>query len=278
MNDSLFRGRTSPVGRVSLMCGVAACLMVGAWLLAPADAVGGGKTPTAKSIIDKAMDFHGGILRLKRDLPMVRTEESEMIIDGERIPLKTEWQYSPPDKRAFQCVIKIGGLTLSVKQGLVGDKGWVKFGPAPAVDLSTEQVLGQSWEHDNHVRNILNLAYSELFTMSEPKAVRFQEHDCWQIDCTNKKTKQTLSGFFDKATGQVHGDDSERVVATLGDDKTREKAAKFRVTFNSLLDVDGIKMPSAMTILREGTPVVEVRKSKVRFVDSVDPKLFIKPE
>ena len=109
------------------------------------NAAAGGDVPTARSIIDKAIEFHGGLKNLSRDVPIIRTEESEMIMEGDKINVKCEWQYQPPDKRASQAVVKVGSLSLRVTQGLVGGKGWIKVGPALAVDLTPEQVLGLTW-------------------------------------------------------------------------------------------------------------------------------------
>src|SRR5688572_27127400 len=76
------------------------------------DAVAGEGAPSAQSIIDKAIEFHGGRKRLSRDVPIVRTEESEMIMEGGKIAIKCEWQYQPPNKRASHALVKLGSLSL----------------------------------------------------------------------------------------------------------------------------------------------------------------------
>jgi hypothetical protein len=256
------------------------CLPAGPWLCAPAEATADGDAiPSAKSIVDKAIAFHGGLKALGRDLALVRSEESEMVIEGDKVELKCEWQYQPPDKRAFQATVKIGGLQLRILQGIIGEKGWIKVGPALAVDLSPEQVAGLSWEHDNHVRSVQVLAVVEDgYYMTAPRPIRIGERDAWQITFTAKKAKNSVTGFFDKVSGQVIGDEAERIVPTLDPDKTREKAVKFRVLFKSFLNVGGIKMPETMVISHDGRPVVEVLQARVRVVDKLDPKLFTKPK
>ena len=62
-----------------------------------------------------------GWRRISENWPLVRNEESDLIIDGEKVPLKVDWQFQPPDKRAFQTKIKIPrGLSLHVR---IGDRG-----------------------------------------------------------------------------------------------------------------------------------------------------------
>jgi len=235
--------------------------------------------PTAKSIVDKAIDFHGGLKALGRDLALVRNEESEMILEGEKISLQCEWQYQPPDKRAFQAVAKIGSLRLHILQALVGDKGWVKIGPALAVDLSPAQVAGLSWEHSNHVRNVQLLAWVDRdFDMNAPSPISIDKRDAWQITFTAKKNKKKVTVFFDKTSGQVIGDEAEQVLPITRANDTTEKVAKYRVLFKTFTDVDGMKMPETGSVVRDGTPVLEVRKSRVRIVDAIDPKLFVKPK
>jgi hypothetical protein len=261
----------------SLAIGV--CLMAAAWLWTPQGGNGGGeKVPSAQSIIDKAIEFHGGRKALDRDVAITRSEESEMMFEGQKIPMKCDWQYQPPDKRAFQALVKIGGLQLHVQGALDGLKGWMKVGPALAADLSPKQAAGLLFEQMNHVRSVqLLTSAADNFDLGAPKAGRFADRDAWQFTCLSKKTKHELTVFFDKKTGQILGDESERVLPTLGADETREKPATYRVVYKSLVDVDGMKMPETMTILRDGVPVIEVRKAQVRIVDSVDPKLFVKP-
>jgi hypothetical protein len=256
---------------------IGVCLLAGACSDAPIEGSGGNDVPSAQSLVDKAIEFHGGRKALGRNLALVRTEESEIILEGEKVALKCEWQYQPPNKRAFQAVIRVGTLQLRFLQGIVGDKGWAKIGPSLAVDLSPEQVHGLTWEHDNHLRNVQLLMGSDNYDMAAPLPMRVADRDAWQVKLTNKQTKNKVTVFFDKSTGQVIGDESQRVVPTLGSEKTREKASTFRVIFKSFIDVDGMKMPEALTIYNEGAPVVEVRKAQVRIVDKVDPKLFVKP-
>jgi hypothetical protein len=236
-------------------------------------------TPSAESIIEKAAAFHGGFKALGRDVAVVRNEESEMVLEGDKITLKCDWQYQPPNKRAFQATVKIGGLTLRVLYGMAGDKGWMKVGPAPAMDLSPEQLAGMIWEHRSHVRNVQLLAgAAKYFDIGPPRAVRLGDRDVWAITATSKETKLALTAFFDKTTGQVLGNESDRVLPTLGGNSSREKPATYVAVYKTLVDVDGMKMPETMTILRDGTPVVEVRKAQVRVVESIDPKLFEKPK
>ena len=47
---------------------------------------------TAKSVVDKAIEFHGLAKDLGR-LALIRTEESDLILDGEKIPLKCDRQF-----------------------------------------------------------------------------------------------------------------------------------------------------------------------------------------
>jgi hypothetical protein len=234
-------------------------------------------TPTAKSIVDKAIEFHG-LAKNFGKLALIRTEESDLIVDGEKVPLKCEWQFQPPDKRAFQTKVKIGGLSLHVRMGIEGDKGWMKFGPALAVDLSPEQIAGLTWEHKNRVRNIRFLAAIDDYDMKDPSPIRIEDHDAWQIPFVDKKTKKSITVFFDKKTGAVLGDEAEHVILTLGSENTREDPAKFRVLFRDYEDVQGIKMGMKMSIFRNGVPTVEVRKAEVRVVDSIPPETFAKPK
>jgi hypothetical protein len=275
----LSRLRQKPLQRSSGLA-IGVCLIAAAWLTAPADLSGGDKdVPSARDLVIKAIQFHGGFKALSRNVPMIRTEESEMILDGEKIAVKSEWQYQPPDNRAFQAVVKISSLQLKVLVGMNDEKGWTKVGPSLAVDLSPQQLHGLQFEFKNHVRNVQLLTSAEAdYDLSTPKAARFADHDAWVMPATNKKTKNVLSVFFDKTTGQVLGTESERVLPTLGGDETRDKPANVRVIYKSLMDVDGMKMPEAETILRDGKVVLEIRKAQVRIVDKIDLKVFAKPK
>jgi hypothetical protein len=255
-------------------------LLAGVWFGTPVTTSGGGKdVPSAQSIIDKAIEFHGGLKALNRDVAIFRSEESEMLLEGDKVPVTCDWQYQPPDKRAFQALVKIGGLRLSVRGGLDGLKGWVKVGPAVAVDLTPKQAAGLLFEQINHVKNVqLLVSAADHYELGSVKPAKFADRDAWQLHVQSKKTKHGLTVFFDKKTGQILGDESERELPTLGGDGAREKPAVYRVVYKSLVDVDGIKMPETLTILRDGTPIVEVRKTQVRIVDSIDPKLFVKPK
>jgi hypothetical protein len=247
-------------------------------LFLPVDAIaGGGAAPSAKSVIEKAIEFHGGFRSLNNDVPMVRQEESVMTLEGDKIPVTSTWQYQPPDKRAFQAIVKVGSLQLHVRQATIGKKGWAQFGPAPAVDMSPEQAIGMIFEHRNHVRSVklLPTAYQD-FEVGTVSSARFADRDAWKITFTSKNHKGSIDVFFDKSTGQVLGDECERTVPALS--PTHEKPSKFKVEFKSYTDVGGAKMPDTMTIWRDGRPAIEVQKSEIRIVDAVDPKVFDKPK
>jgi hypothetical protein len=162
--------------------------------------------------------------------------------------------------------------------GIEGDKGWMKFGPAMAVDLSPEQVAGLVFEHKNRLRNARFLATVGDYDMSAPSAIRIEDHDAWQIAFADKKTKKSLTVFFDKKTGAILGDEAQHVILTLGSEKAREDPAKFRVLFRDYADVQGVKLGMKMSIFRNGVPTVEVRKAEVRVVDSIPPETFAKPK
>jgi hypothetical protein len=255
------------------------CLLAGAWSDAAIEQSGGNEVPSAQTLVEKAIKFHGGFKALSRNVPLIRTEESEMILDGEKIAVKSEWQYQPPDQRAFQAVVKISSLQLRVLVGMNDEKGWTKTGPSAAADLSPEHLHGLQFEFRNHVRNVQLLTTAQAeFDLGQPRAARFADRDAWQLPATFKKTKNLLNVFFDKTSGQVLGTEAERVLPTLGGDETRDKPANFRVIYKSLMDVDGMKMPDSATILRDGKPVLEIRKSQVRIVDKIDPKVFARPK
>src|SRR3954454_3851056 len=92
MNGSLRVRRMS--SRTSWCClAVALGLAAGVWSWLPLPAIGGGEAlPSTKSIVDKAIAFHGGP-KLGRDLALIRTEESEMMLEGDKVSLTCEWQY-----------------------------------------------------------------------------------------------------------------------------------------------------------------------------------------
>ena len=55
---------------------------------------GGDKqVPSVRSILEKAMEFHGGEKLLARGIPLARTEESEMLIEGDKLPVTSSRQY-----------------------------------------------------------------------------------------------------------------------------------------------------------------------------------------
>jgi hypothetical protein len=66
-------------------------------VFASAQAAGEQNVPSPYAIVQKAIEFHGGQKKLGRDVPLIRTEESEMLLDGEKFPVTTTWQYQPPD-------------------------------------------------------------------------------------------------------------------------------------------------------------------------------------
>jgi hypothetical protein len=208
--------RMRPTPAPSFSVAIGACLLITAWLGAPVATSGGGKeAPTAQSLIDKAIIFHGGLKALDRDVAILRIEESEMLLEGEKIPVKAEWQHQPPDKRAFQASVKIGSLQLRVTGGLIGLKGWMKVGPSPAADLSPKQAAGQFFEQINHVKNVqLQVRAAQNYDFGSVKAARFVDRDAWQLHVVSKKSKHGLTVFFDQRTGQVLGDESERVLLT----------------------------------------------------------------
>ena len=168
-------------------------------------------------------------------------------------------------------------------QAIVGKTGWAKFGPSPAENLTLDQVNGMlAHEHRNHVRNVqLLTTIAKDFDVDPAKAGRIVDKDAWAISLALKEDpKHKLTVYFDKTTGQVLGDEAERIVPALTTTAVTacEKASLFLVVSKSWMDVDGMKMPEQMSIYRDGKLTIEVLKAEAHVVDAIDPKVFEKPK
>lgn len=276
----MFHSRLIAFGALGM--GLWLALIFSVSLLQSSDANGGEKkaTPSAKEIVNKAIAAHGGAKILGKRLALIRLEEGDMVIENDKLPVKAEYQFQPPDLCAYTMVTKIGQLRFDVRAGMTDAKGWIKYGPAAVADMPDDELKGQRFLHNNHVINIQILNDVERdYDLSAPVSVRFADRDAWKISFSHRTEKRVVDLLFDKMSGLVLGSEAEHRIQKLDfRGKDDGKPSVVRVVFDSYVDVGGMKMAGAMRAYRDSVLMLNIRTVQVRIVDQVDPKVFEKPK
>jgi hypothetical protein len=236
-----------------LLCGVLAAGLL--WLLA----VEAQADDTAKAIIAKAIQAHGGAeklakLRVRREKTKITTES-----DGQPVPLSDDTLVQHPDRWRLTSEAERQGRRYTSIFVANGDRGWMNLG------RQTMEWKGARKEllHRDYVLTLTPLLKDQGFTLSALGEVKVNDRPALGVK-VSAPDYLDMDLYFDKETGLLVKSGSR------GQSSVEDVYSDYKET-------DGLKWPMKSVRYRNGNRVGEKEITELKFLDKIDDGEFAKP-
>jgi hypothetical protein len=242
-----------------------ASLILGALLLPP----GAGRADDAtQAIIDKAIKAHGGATKLT-EKKATQTKSKGSLELGGGIEFTQEVSlHGGKLKEAMH--LQVAGNQVNVTTVFDGTKGWMKVNDEATKDLDGK-ILDEVKEAA-YVARLTRLVFlkDKSIELSPLGEVKVNDRPAVGVKVTSKGHRD-LNLLFDKATGLLAKAERRVVDIMSGNEVTEERIIK------EYQDVDGMKIPKAVLVNRDGKKFLELEVTEAKFPDSLDDSEFAKP-
>jgi hypothetical protein len=215
-----------------------------------------------KAIIDRAIEARGGADKLAKFNTMSWTDKGTFYGMGNELPYTATYVIEWPGK--YRREIKEFMTTI-----LNGDKGWTIRADA-SDELDKDQLsAAQESLFGTWVTELLPVAGQGFSCSAKPEAkIEGKPAD---VVVVSHSGHGDITLYFEKASGLLVK--SEAMIKV----PEEEKPVKEETTYSDYRDFDGVKWPTAITMLRNGEPYVKAKRSDIKPSPKIDAKAFEKP-
>jgi hypothetical protein len=235
--------------------------------LSLAAARAGDDTASARAIIQRAVEAHGGVDRLARLKSHVRTMKGELNFGG-AVPATCEQSCELPGKGRWGYELDKGNQKAQITLVINGDKGW-QAGGGGVKEMSKQQL--DEVEEELYVVWVTTLAAlrDEGFALAPLPEIKVADQPAAGVK-VSRKARPDIKLYFDKKTGLLVK--AERKGTEAGTEISRE------YFFSEPKEFDGLKLPSRQAVFDNGNrKVLEWSSISYKLTGKLDDSTFSKP-
>jgi hypothetical protein len=222
-----------------------------------------------KDIVAKAIKAKGGQANIDKYKATTSQFTGSVSIMGMEIKISGTSKDQSPDKTRQDIKMDIGGQDVGITQIVNGKKGWQGTGgdlddmDKDSLAEATEQTYGATL---TDLRG-LNSPSVKLTALGESKV------DGKPVVGVRASSEghRDISLFFNKDDGMLVKSESK------GKDPMTGNEFKAESLFSDYKDVNGLKMPHKVKVLRDGKPFLQMQLTSVTLSESLPEKDFTKP-
>lgn len=217
----------------------------------------------ARALVEKGIAVVGGAEKLAKFSAETWTSKGTFYGMGDGVPYTGKYALQWPGKFRME----IEGAFLLV---LNGDKGWVKVADT-VTELNAEQLSQQQEEHyGGWVASLLPLKEKE-FKFATTGEVKIDNRDCVGVRVSREKHRD-VNLYFDKQTGLLAKSEHTVNAQELGGKEVLQE-----VHYAGFQEIDGVKVPTKVTLKRDGKLFVEGDNTDIKAHGTLDDSVFAKP-
>jgi hypothetical protein len=231
--------------------------------------VGGvGRADDVKTIIEKAVQAHGGADKLGKHKAAITKSKGTLDLLG-GIDFTQEIMVQGPGKFKESMQLSIMGQNINTVSVFDGQSAWIK---AAGMDVPVTDELMKEFKEAAYQMSIGDLSgiQNKNLELSLLGEVQVEGKPAVGIKVASKGHRD-ISLFFDKASHMLARVDSMALDAQSGQEVAQEKIMK------EYQDLNGIKVPKKVLVNRDGKKFMDVEVVEVKFVDKIDDNEFAKP-
>jgi hypothetical protein len=221
-----------------------------------------------QKIIDRARKAHGGDKAKDKAAATFKVKGSVHTM-GMDLEFTGDYQTQEPDKLRQVMDLTVGGNEVQIITVVNGDKGWVNVMgntmdlPKDALDAAKEEF---------YAGKVVDLsAFKEKgYKLSALAEKKVGDRAAVGVSVAHKGHKDIFL-YFDKETGMLLMSERQAKDPMGGEEYKQE------TRYSNYKDVDGVKRPFKVNILRNGEKYVEAEVTEFKTLDKLDDSTFAKP-
>ena len=221
--------------------------------------------PEPRAIIDSAIKALGGAEKLQK-YKAARWEDKGTYygFGDDGAPYTGKYAAVYPDKFRMEIV---DVFTVVID----GEKGWTKMG-GDVHEMSADEVReGREQFHAGMLSGLTPLIDGKGYTLSPAGEIDVEGKPAVGVNVTHKDHRD-VTLYFDKQSRLP-----VKLETTVKAEELGGKEVKEEDLFRDYKDVDGMKVPMKMVVLRDGKKYVESETVSVEPLESLDDSVFAKP-
>ncbi|HMF13799.1 MAG TPA: hypothetical protein VKE94_15880 [Gemmataceae bacterium] len=248
--------------RTLLALASAACLLVAANARADEQA-------DLQKIIDKAIKAQGADKVDKTKKANTFKIKGVVHVMGMDLDFTGDFEFQEPDKIRTVQELTVMGNEIKVVTVVNGDKGWSNI-MGNTMELGKDAL--ESAKEDFYAGKVTDLtALKEKgYKLGTLAGKKIDDRETVGISVTHEGHKDIFL-FFDKETGMLLAAERQAKDPMGGEEFKQE------TRFGNYKEVDGVKRPFKINILRNGEKFVEAEVTDYKVLDKLDDSLFAKP-
>jgi outer membrane lipoprotein-sorting protein len=241
------------------------CMVSAGLLFLAGTALGQGNgSADAKALVEKAIKAAGGADKLAKCKASTWSEKGIYYGQGNGIDYTGKYAVQWPDK--FRMEIE-GAFTIVIN----GDKGWLKTGEG-TMELPKDQLdEHREGRHARYITTLLPVVQDPGYTLATLKETTVGSKPALGVKVSSKGHRD-VSLYFDKESGLLVKSEWRAKDLEGGGKDVQQEAF-----YSNYKDVEGVKLPMKLLVMRDGRKYVEAEHFDVRCVEKLDDKMFGKP-
>jgi hypothetical protein len=223
---------------------------------------------TARAIIGRALQTHGGEAVLAR-LPASQSQSRGTIYLKRELTFREEVVYQLPDKYRETKDGESDGQRFMLTTVFNGEQGWFKDN-GRVRDLTEKELTEVKEEiHLQRVRR-LSILLENPYELTLAGETRVHERPAVGVK-VSVKGQRDLTLYFDKEKALLVKIERRTQSKLTGEPATEERV------FSDYREVNGVPSPRRTEVFVDGKKLVDVETLQVKFLDKLDPTIFLKP-
>lgn len=225
--------------------------------------------PDARAVVDKALQAHGG------DGPISKLKARHNKVKGVihlagGISFTQEVYYQAPGQIKEITQAEVNGKKSTFVTVLNGDKGWIVVdGQAQEVDEKKLTEMKES-AHLAQVSRLAGLGDKAAYQLAPLAAVQVEGRPALGVKVSAKGFRD-IHLYFDKENSLLVKAEGKALDAATGQLVNQESL------YRNHKEIEGIKTPTSLTVLRDGKKFMEADALEIKFLDKLDENIFAKP-
>jgi hypothetical protein len=220
-----------------------------------------------KAIIEKSIKAYGGKEKLEKYKAFV-SKAKGTIDEAGGINFVQELSFQAPNQFRVVMDVEVMGQKATVKVIFDGEKGWISVNN---MTMDAPESTIREFKDASHLMEVTKLTglgdkKYKLESLGESKV---EDKPVIGIRVTTEGQRD-VNLFFDKETYLILK--TERRAVTM----TEQEVTEERIN-QSFGEVEGLKIPKKVLVLRDGKKYVESEETETKVLDSIDKSEFAKP-
>ena len=223
----------------------------------------------ARSILDKAIQAHGGAEKLAR-LNALHSTARGTIRQGADVAFTLESHWQAPDRLKNSVTTGPAERTTTLVETIAGSGGWsIRNGKPGSLDAAALDEL-RSQAHVRRLLALTPLLSDNVYRLSVLKETRIEDRPATGV-IVRCPGERDVKLYFDSDTGRVVK--LERRIY----DSVAKKERRQEEFYSDYKDVEGVPTAMRQVWLRDGEKALDMTLGEVHYPEHIDPAVFADP-